>query len=211
MTNKSKSDWRLLRDFIKKRRREPWKNPGYVFYFLIVIVLVGTFGVLKELIEMKWCWSCDFDTEKVKNFCFNLSSTGLSLVTASVIDLIFISRKTVEKETGSEKYKDHQFESIKRSIRIFGLSCLIVSFVGWIIINTLIENNFIKIGLSILSLLFSYLIWWISNVQNKILSNGFNPFGPLGTEDPNNTTPSSTPSEKPEENLNGNISTFNTK
>jgi hypothetical protein len=145
MSNKSKSDWKLMFDFLKKRNREPWKNPGYVFYFFIVIVLVGTFGVFKELIEMHWCWTCGFDTEKVKSFCFNLSSTGLSLVTASVIDLIFISRKTVEKETASEKYKEQEFESIKRSVRISGLSCLIVSFVGWIMINTLIENNFIKI------------------------------------------------------------------
>ncbi len=209
MSNKTKSDWNLMLDFLKKRNREPWKNPGYVFYFLIVIVLVGTFGVFKDLLEMNWCWNCGLDQQKVKSFSFNISSTGLSLVTASVIDLIFISSKTVFKETTSEKYKDREVESIKKSIRIFGLSCLIVSFVSWIIINTLLVNGYFKLGFSILLLLFAYFIWWISNVQNKILNNGFNAFAPLGKENPS-VPPSSKSEEDEEDGFKGNISKFKT-
>ena len=209
MKNKQNSDWRLMINFLNKRRIEPWKSPSYVFYFLIVIVLVGTFGVLKDFIEMEWCWSCGFDSDKVKNFTFNVTNIGLSLVTASVIDLIFITKKTVKNETYEED--DFKNESIKKSIRIFGLSSLIVIFVIWIIVNNFLEHNLIKILLSILSLLFAYLIWWISYVRNKILQNNFNIFGPLGkkeTKDSENEE-SSTQVET-ETSLSGNTSNFKT-
>lgn len=207
MKNKQISDWKLMSNFLKKRRIEPWKSPSYVFYFLIVIVLVGTFGVLKDLIEMEWYWSLNLDNEKVKSFTFNVTNIGLSLVTASVIDLIFITNKTVKNETNDDDYL--KIESVKKSIRIFGLGSLIVIFVIWIIVNNFIEHNLIKIFLSIFSLLFSYFIWWISNVRNKILLNKFNVFATLGKEstiDFENEKPSS--QEETEVSLDGNISNF---
>lgn len=209
MKNKQISDWKLMRNFLNKRSFEPWKSPSYVFYFLIVIVLVGTFGVLKDLIEMEWNWSWNLDNEKVKSFTFNVTNIGLSLVTASVIDLIFITKKTVKNETNEDD--DSKIESVKKSIRIFGLSSLIVIFVVWIIVNNFLEQNLIKILLSIFSLLFSYFIWWISNVRNKILHNRFNVFSALGkesTNDSENGKPSS--QEETDPTLNGNTSNFKT-
>ena len=209
MKNKQISDWKLMRNFLNKRSFEPWKSPSYVFYFLIVIVLVGTFGVLKDLIEMEWNWSWNLDNEKVKSFTFNVTNIGLSLVTASVIDLIFITKKTVKNETNEDD--DSKVESVKKSIRIFGLSSLIVIFVVWIIVNNFLEQNLIKILLSIFSLLFSYFIWWISNVRNKILQNRFNVFSALGkesTNDSENGKPSSQEETVPT--LNGNTSNFKT-
>lgn len=172
MKNKKFRDWQIMVDFLTKRNNDPWRNPAYVFYFLIVIVLVGTFGVFKELMETNWCSNCVLDSQKVKSFCFNVSSTGLSLVTASVIELIFISRRSVKNESTEQKYDSQELESIKISIRIFGLCSLILTFVSWIIINSIIENDILKIFFSVFVLLFSYFIWWISNVRNKILKNG---------------------------------------
>jgi hypothetical protein len=210
MKNKQISDWKLMGNFLNKRSLEPWKSPSYVFYFIIVIVLVGTFGVLKDLIEMEWHWSWNLDNEKVKSFTFNVTNIGLSLVTASVIDLIFITQKTVKNETNEDDYL--KIESIKKSIRIFGLCSLIVIFVVWIIVNNFLEHNLIKILLSIFSLLFSYFIWWISNVRNKILQNRFNVFATLGKERTNNfenERPTSS-QEETEASLNGNTSNFKT-
>ncbi|NGM67314.1 MULTISPECIES: hypothetical protein [Sphingobacterium] len=201
------NNWKLMKSFLKKRRKDPWANPSYVLYFLIVIVLVGTFGVLKDIIEMQWCWFCGFDDIKVKNFSFNVTNISLSLVTASVIDLIFITKKTVRGE--SAETDELRIESIKKSIRIFGLGSLIVTFVIWIIVNNFIAENIIKIILSIICLLFSYFIWWISSVRNKILHDRFNPFNTLGKERTNNSGPEN-PNGGREEGatLSGNITDF---
>lgn len=207
MKNKQISDWELMRSFLKERSLEPWKSPSYVFYFLIVIVLVGTFGVFKDLIEMEWHLSWSLDDEKVKNFSFNVTSIGLSLVTASVIDLIFITKKTIKNETNEDDYLKN--ESVKKSIRIFGLSSLIVIFVMWITINNFLHHNLIRIVLSVISLLFAYFIWWISNVRNKILQNRFNLYGPLGkqnTDDPADEGPDN--QQETEPSLSGDTSNF---
>ncbi len=192
-TMEKQNDWKLLKGFLKKRYKGPLINPAYVFYFFIVIVLVGSFGMFKDLIEMEWCWHCGFDTEKIRNFCFNISSTGLSLVTASVIDLIFISRKTIEKDTEGDNFNIWEHESIKRSTRIFGLGSLIVTFVIWILVNTIFKGNLIRLLFAIVALVFSYFIWWISNVRNKLLNSDFNNFAPLGRENTGNLTQSANP------------------
>ena len=171
MEKQKNRNWKLMKDFIFRRFRESWEAPAYVLYFFTVIVLVGTFGVIKELFEMKWCFACDFDDLKVKNFCFNISSTGLALVTASIVELVFISMKSITNETEELKYSYEELENLKRSIRFLGLSGLIVSFVLWIFTNNVFENNWLKIISSILLLFFAYFIWWISNVRNKILRN----------------------------------------
>lgn len=209
MKNKQISDWKLMRNFLNKRSFEPWKSPSYVFYFLIVIVLVGTFGVLKDLIEMDWNWSWKLDNKKVDSFTFNVTNIGLSLVTASVIDLIFITKKTIKNETN--EVDDTKIESVKKSIRLFGLSSLIVIFVVWIIVNNFLEHKLIKIILSIFSLLFSYFIWWISNVRNKILQNRFNVFSALGKENTNDSENGKPSSEEiTDPTLNGSTSNFKT-
>lgn len=216
MENTKKGNWQIMWDFLKKRIKEPWKNPAYVFYFIIVIILIGTFGVFKELMETNWCWSCNLDSQKVKTFCFNVTSIGLSIVTASVIELIFISRRSIKKEMIDKQYNLQQIENIKKSIRIFGLCSLIVTFVSWVIINNIIENNILKIIFSVFTLWFSYFIWWISNVKNKILKNGKpNLSGILGgspnsntpIEESNNTNPINIDS-KNKVDLEGDISNF---
>lgn len=165
-----KSHWKLIRTFLKNRLVTPWSNPSYVMYFVIIIIFVNSIGIIKDLTGYKLCWDCQFDSKKVTSFTFNLTNIGLSLVTASVIDLIFISRKSVKAETEIQHYHSQQHESIKKSVRIFGLSSLIIIFIVWILVNSFIEHSFLKIFLSTLALLFSFLVWWISNVRNKILS-----------------------------------------
>lgn len=164
------SQWKLMFLFLKDRILKPWSNPSYAMYFIVIIIFVGSFGILRDLLNAEWCWSSEFDGVEIDKFAFNLTGISLSLTTASVIDLVFITRKTIEAETSSEKYNQFQIESIKKSIRIFGLISLIVIFINWILVNSFLESYKAKIILSILSLLISYAIWWISNVRNKILN-----------------------------------------
>lgn len=171
MENNKRRDWELMFFFLRKRLTESWKIPSYVLYFFVVIVLVGTFGVITELFTIDFCFNCKFDNVKVKNSCFNISSTGLALVTASVVELIFIPRRSIEKETKNLNLNHAELENLKKGVRIFGLSSLIISFIFWILINNIFDKNWLIIILSIVLLLFAYFIWWVSNVRNKILSN----------------------------------------
>lgn len=164
------SQWKLMFLFLKDRITKPWSNPSYAMYFIVIIIFVGSFGLLRDLLNTELCWSCEFDGVEIDKFAFNLTGISLSLTTASVIDLVFITKKTIEAETSSEKYNQFQIESIKKSIRIFGLISLIVIFIIWILVNSFLESFNAKIILSIFSLLISYAIWWISNVRNKILN-----------------------------------------
>lgn len=210
MKNKRR-DWKLLIDFLGERLIEAWKIPSYVLYFFIVIVLVGTFGVITELFTIDFCLSCKFDRIKVSNSCFNISSTGLALVTASVIELIFISKKSIEKETRELKLSFDELENLKRAVRIFGLSGLIVSFIIWILINYIFDIDLLKIIFSLILLLFAYFIWWISNVRNKILSNYMKNYVTIMGGDADTSKGNIAEEEdKRESDLNGNLTNFNT-
>lgn len=170
------TQWSLFFNFLNYRTRYSLRNPKYVMYFIFIIFLVGSFGLIHDIININYCLSCDFDPEKVKAFAFNMTNMSLSLVTASVIDLIFISRKSIEEENKQQSNGyEEECEHVKGNVRFFGLSSLIFTFILWILVNDLIENNSMKIILATFSLLFSYWIWWISNVKNKILSEGKQP------------------------------------
>jgi hypothetical protein len=79
------------------------------------------------------------------------------------------------KKKEFEKNIRYQFGSIKGDIRIFGISCLIVQFVFWIVANQAHEESIaIKIIFGTLSLLLGYYVWWISNAKNKLLINEAN-------------------------------------
>ncbi|MCS3869460.1 hypothetical protein J3D55_002376 [Chryseobacterium ginsenosidimutans] len=210
MKNKRR-DWKLLIDFLGERLMEAWKIPSYVLYFFVVIVLVGTFGVITELFTIDYCLSCKFDHFKVKNSCFNISSTGLALVTASVIELIFIPRKSIEKETKELNLNFDELENLKRGVRIFGLSSLIISFIFWILINNIFDIDLLKIIFSSILLLFAYFIWWISNVRNKILSNYMkNYVNIIGGNADTAEGDTAEGEDKQESNLNGDLTNFNT-
>ncbi|CAD0224633.1 hypothetical protein [Chryseobacterium sp. JV274] len=210
MENKRR-DWKLLGNFLYERFNEAWKAPSYVLYFFVVIVLVGTFGVITELFSIDFCLSCKFDHSKVTNSCFNISSTGLALVTASVIELIFISRKNIGKETKNFNLNFEELENLKKGVRMFGLSALIISFILWILINYLFEIDLLKIFFSTILLLFAYFVWWVSNVRNKILSNYIKNYESIMGGDANTSELNTAEAkDKQESNLNGNLENFKT-
>ena len=201
-------NWSLLFYFLKKRTFDSFENPKYVLYFVFIIILVGSFGLISDLFKLTYCISCKLDSEIIKSFTFNMTNIGLSLVAASVIDLIFISKKNIKKENLEQKHKNIDFQSIKGNVRFFGLTSLILSFIFWIFANNLIENNYWKIIIATISLLFSYWIWWISNVRNKILSNSITNLSAIIGGIPNEKKKNN---NTPKEELKGNISGFKTE
>jgi hypothetical protein len=209
--NKTKSQWRLLVEFFYNRSVQPLSNPRYWMYFFFVIILVGSFGLLYDLLNMDYCRSCNFDSEKVKYFTFNMINISLSLVTASVIDLIFISKKNIERDYQQDK-SSLNLNELKGNVRFFGLISLIISFILWILVNNIIDNNIIKILFASISLIFSYWIWWVSNVRNKILSNYISNLDGIigGSVEANSSDNNINPSKSKDdiEDLTGDISNF---
>ncbi|MFY7739225.1 MAG: hypothetical protein ACOVQC_01805 [Flavobacterium sp.] len=155
--------WNLLKEFLKERYNKPKEMPGYVLYFFFVIILVGSFGLFYDLFSANYGIKLEWDYERVKNIVMNMCNVSLSLVTASIFDLIFISSKSLKRNDD-----DEYFYPIKRDINIFGITCLIIVFILWIFANTIFINIFIKLSIGILSLLFGYYVWWISNSKNKL-------------------------------------------
>lgn len=211
------TQWSLFANFLINRTKKSWENPKYVMYFIFIIFLVGSFGLLYELTTFEYCL-CDFDSGKVKSITFNMTNISLSLITASVIDLIFISQDNIEEDKQKGKVNKAENELIKGNVRFFGLISLILSFIFWILVNNILVNNYYKLLFGTISLFFSYWIWWISNVKNKILSEGMEGMeglintigGPINPSNPPSNPPSFESSVKDaiKNNLGGSIATY---
>lgn len=156
--------WRLLWIFLKERFSKPFHSPAYVLYFGLVIILIGSFGLIYDLLTSTYSFKLQWDHVKVKNIVMNMCNISLSLVTASIFDLIFIKKSSLkQKDDNIELYQ------IKRDISILGISFLIFVFALWILANTVFNNVYIKLLIGILSLTFGYYVWWISNTTNRLI------------------------------------------
>ncbi|WP_430933257.1 hypothetical protein [Saccharicrinis sp. 156] len=144
------SKWKLLKQFIEYKIKEPWKHPSYVIYFFIVIVILGSIGFHYELFQ------CPIDIEGIT---INAANIFVALIASSTIELMLV------------RGKDEKFSPIRTDIQVFAISILIIGFILWsIIINH--KEEYLGLILSILGLLLAYFTWWISNADNqKIIGN----------------------------------------
>ncbi|MFH6936343.1 hypothetical protein [Flavobacterium sp. FlaQc-30] len=186
--------WKLLYEFLKDRYNKPKEMPGYVLYFLFVIIFVGSFGLFYDLFSAEYGVNLEWDDEKIKNIVMNMTNVSLSLVTASIIDLIFITKNSLKRSED-----DEEFFTIKRDINILGISFLIIVFLLWILANAIFVNRYMKLIIGIISLIFGYYVWWICNSKNKLLVHTININNLLGNEPENGRN----------DDLNGDINGFN--
>lgn len=155
------SNWKLLRNFIKNRFCEPFKHPGFVLYFLGIVVLIGSIGVLSEIII-----SIKSEIFNLENITINLSNIFIALIASSSVELILID--------DDDLYNNER----KNDIRILAILFIIIGFTLWLLSVFFKEY---KIGLisSIIGIFFSYFVWWISNAKSKKLID-VNPVSTLG-------------------------------
>ncbi|WHT39504.1 hypothetical protein QNH98_02035 [Myroides sp. mNGS23_01] len=108
--------WKTLLNFIKKRLRFPLGSPGFILYFIVVIMLVGSFGLVYDIATIKsiFCKSCDYDEIKLNSIIMNLTTIGLSLVAASTIELLFISKQKLNEE--GEDFDLFYFKKVEKEI-----------------------------------------------------------------------------------------------
>lgn len=165
--NNCNQKWKLLLEFLKERLKDPWYQPSFIFYFVFIVLGIGSFGLFYDIVNLDYGCNLFSDDGKIDTVLMNMTNIGLSLTSASVIELIFISKSKLEREGDLES--NSRFFQIKRDVRFLGISVLVLEFLLWILVNTIFEIFFIRIVLGTVSLILSYIIWWVSNARNKIL------------------------------------------
>ncbi len=157
-----RNNWHILLHFLKERFTKPLNQPSFVFYFFVVIFLLGSIGLISEII-FQYC-------EKVFNSSIlvtNSANTFLTLIAASSIELIMINDDNLN------------YPYRKNDIQIFGVSVLIFGFLLWIF-SIYIKDSIGGLISSILGLILAYLLWWIANSNNKTLVSDEQPDVAIG-------------------------------
>ncbi len=162
------TNWSIFCSFLINRTKKPLKHPSFVLYFIFIILLIGSFGLINEFTDITIIWAGELDKSKVISLVMNMSNISLSLVSASVIEMILIKDEDLEN-----------YPYRKVDIQIFGISSLILSFFLWIFANKF-NSDIAGLILSVIGLLFSYTFWWIANAGNKVLLPIDKPIDTLG-------------------------------
>jgi len=163
------SNWTTLKKFLVERFKKPLSQPGFIFYFVFIVIIVGSIGFISELFfGLK---NCEFDISYLTS---NASSVFIALLAASSIEFILINE--TELVEGSRK----------SDIQLLGVVILISGFLLWIL-SALFRSSITGFVISLLGLFFSYLFWWIANSENKkiapSLKESTEPLGGLNPQD----------------------------
>lgn len=163
------TNWKILGLFIKNRFMMPFNHPTFLFYFISIILLVGSIGVLTDLAYgIKYCFF------NVPQFTINASNIFITLMAASAVELILISKD------------DLDYPYRKSDVQILGISFLIVGFLLWML-AVFFKDNWTGVVTSVIGLLMAYFFWWISNAGNKTLVPSDSPASPVGGNKPVNS------------------------
>ncbi|WP_447767572.1 hypothetical protein [Sphingobacterium faecium] len=178
----------LKNDFILKRFYESKRSPAYTFYFIFIIVALGSLGLWADLkgIHIKICG--EYDENKVKSIISNLSGISLTLIASCVVEFLFIKRVNIEDKVR------------KIDVQSFGLVSLVSIFLAYMFAN----NNANTWGLfvAVISILYTWWFWWIANAKNKVLGV------PLKNQDEKHLLGQPTGKNENEEKFIGNLEGF---
>ena len=158
MSEKPKSERKLICEFLWSRFLFPLKSLAFILYFFTIIVVVGLTSSSIGLLET---------IDSTKNLDINaisLSLIGYSLVLlcSSAIEFIFIGFKEDEEI----KYRD-----LKNPISMIGISTIIFGIL-FSIIAFYITNIWLKLSIGIIMTIGVWIMWWISNSRTlSVLSS----------------------------------------
>lgn len=158
-TDMSKStEWNNFYDFIKKRINEPLKSPRFIFYFIFIIVILGSMGVFYELYSISN--GCPY-SKHWDSVVINIANVFLAYIAASSVELILLN----EEET---RFKEVNL----KDVQMFGVSVLILGFILWIL-SILYKDKYFSFIFSGFGLLLAYFLWWVSNSEKPQLNQTF--------------------------------------
>lgn len=162
---KDLNEWKAIYNFLKRRATEPANFPSYVLYFIVVVVIIGSIGFLTELLFGS---DCHFNYDALTT---NAANIFISFIAASSIELVLIN--------DNDEYLTPN-SSIK-GVQLLGISFLIFGLLLWMLIWK-IKGGVCGLSLSLLGMVFSYALWWISNAGNKTLIPDQAEKAPVGGE-----------------------------
>lgn len=160
------TNWQILGKFLKERLNNPKKQPSYVFYFIIIIILIGSIGFFSELVMGLYNNQLIFE-----NLTVNSANIFIALIAASSVELVLIR----------EEELTYPFR--KNDIQIMGVTFLIFGFLLWIL-SVYLKKEILGMIISLIGLILAYTLWWISNANNKKIAPSGQPKSTLGG-DPN--------------------------
>lgn len=152
------SEWKSLLTTLWRKTREPFANPAFIFYFLVVVLGLGGFGIWYPLITNTY----KPDDKVAEALLWRSVITGVytfyvALVATSIVDSILTREK-------------------RYSYQMFVIFCGFLSFAVALVVATKVSAPEFKPGLFelptllvIFGFMLSLYLWWIVNADNNNL------------------------------------------
>ena len=145
-------NWSELNEQVVERLRKPWGHPEFIFYFFIVVCIIGLGGVIISFSSGMSNINC-FDH---KNFTLNICTTFIAVVATAAADLVM---------TGDD--------AKTKIFRIIGISSLLVCIGLFWLTTTLIDGwNYVP---SCFGLFLALSTWWLANANSPHLTRQRSP------------------------------------
>jgi hypothetical protein len=141
------SRWKNFSHELKKRTVQPLEQPTFVFYFVVVIVIVGGLGVL---IKVPKAIGAGATSQDVLAVAKDLSTYLLAMIAAAFVDLNF-----------SESAKQPSLRMFALSLSIIGAICAVYS--------NFTSNSGRACYIALFGTVLALFLWWIANFDNAKL------------------------------------------
>lgn len=151
--------WQELFATLKGRLRRPWRHPTFVMYFLVIIVIVGGFGLLEPLVSY---WLGKLRADALPGALVSATYTYFAAIAATAaVDLIL---------------SYHQ----RKYLLMFFLMCSVVVFLC-ALFAAILGNPAKAAYPSVLGYFLALFLWWVGNANNaNLLDTPVEPTAPIG-------------------------------
>lgn len=155
------SKWKLLKIEFKTRISSPFKHPEFIIYFLVVICIIGIAGPLLTIyLERDLMHNGTNHHFSNKHVILSIASYFIALLTSSAVDLILSSKSLVD-----------QSQMLRKSWIMIGIGSIVIGIIFMGLSLATSEICILGYVISVIGLLFSWFIWWITNAANPNLTD----------------------------------------
>jgi hypothetical protein len=143
--------WQEFFGTLKDRLREPCKHPTFVMYFIVIIIIIGGFGVLEPIVSYLLMGSLTAD-EFPRALTSAVYTYFVAIAATAAVDLIL-------------SYQQRKF------LLMFFILCglvVVLCFFFAVILGTYRRSSIVIIP-SIIGYTLALFLWWIGNATNANL------------------------------------------
>lgn len=157
--------WQEFRAIIKERLCKPCQHPTFVMYFLGIIIIIGSLGLLEPIVSYLIIGS--LPVEHVPRALVSAAYTYFVAITATAaVDFILSHNK-------------------KYLVMFFVLCSLVVfaCFLSSVIFATILHRPYSAIMPTCIGYIVALFLWWIGNAENAhLLETPVKPTAPIGDD-----------------------------